>query len=235
MTQNIQNSVIATGHSNGTINMWTPNYGSEPAIKLLAHPTTINNICIDYTGTYLTSIGTDKKMRVWDLRNTYNQVFEYFTPQQAQSLSISQKGLLAMGVGSIVEIWKDHCKIKQQKPYLKHHFNNKQTYANDLKFINFEDFLGIGTNMGYTQIVIPGSGEANPFETKKHKRNSEIHKLLEKIPYSMINLHSEALVNSIDTRSKEVSEKEKQNEIKLRAEHIIKKEMRLKLKKDTMR
>jgi len=240
MTQNIQNSVITTGHSNGTINMWTPNYGSEPVIKLLAHPTTINNICIDYTGTYLTSVGTDKKMRVWDLRNTYNQVFEYFTPQQAQSLSISQKGLLAVGVGSVVEVWKDHCKIKQQKPYLKHHFINKQTYANDLKFINFEDFLGIGTNMGYTQIVIPGSGEANfdtfeanPFETKKQKRNSEIHKLLEKIPYTMINLHSEALVNSIDTRSKDVIDKEKQNEIKLRAEQIIKKEkkkMRLKHK-----
>lgn len=231
MTSDPSNSVIATGHSNGTINMWTPNYGSEAVVKMLAHPNTITNICIDRTGNYLTTCGVDKRMRVWDLRNSYTQLFDYYTPSQVQSLTISQKGILAVGVGSVVEMWKDHAKTKQQKPYLKHHFFDKQTYAKSLKFINYEDFLGIGTNMGYSQIVVPGSGEpnfdsyeSNPFETKNQKKNSEIHKLLEKIPYSMINLNSEALVNSIDTRSKQVIQQELKNDLKLRAEQSIKKE-----------
>ena len=211
MTQNIQNSVITTGHSNGSINFWTPNYSSEPVVKLHAHPTSVSKVAIDYTGNYLTSVGLDKKLRVWDLRNTYKQVFEYFTPSQVQSLSISQKGLLATGVGSMVEIWKDYEKEKQMKPYLKHHFNNKQTFASNLKFFPYEDFLGIGSNIGYSQIIIPGSGEpnfdtfeVNPYETKKQKKNSEVHKILEKIPYTMINLNSESLVNSIDFRNKNV-------------------------------
>lgn len=229
MTQNIQNSVITTGHSNGTINFWTPNYSSEPVIKILGHPTKVNHVGIDNTGNYLTSTGLDKKMRVWDLRNTYSQVFEYYTQSQVQSIAISQKGLIAVGTGSEVEIWKDYTKVKQQKPYLKHHFANKQTFASSMKFINYEDFLGIGTNMGYTQIVVPGSGEANfdtyeanPYETKKQKRNTEVYKILEKIPYTMININSEALVNSIDVRSKDVIQREMVNEMKLKSEEYVK-------------
>lgn len=44
----------------------------------------------------------------------------------------------------------------------------------DLKFIPYEDFLGIGMDGGFSNIVVPGAGEANldsfeanPFITKK--------------------------------------------------------------------
>ncbi len=43
-----------------------------------------------------------------------------------------------------------------------------------VKFIPYEDVLGVGHSNGYSSLVIPGSGEANfdayeanPFETKR--------------------------------------------------------------------
>ena len=119
MTHNPQNSVIITGHSNGTVNMWTPNFSSEPVVKILAHPCSITNIKTDFSGKYLYTAGVDKKLKIWDLRNDYSQAFDYFTPHQAQSLAVSQKGLVAIGYKSVVEIWKDMNKTKQKKTLFK--------------------------------------------------------------------------------------------------------------------
>lgn len=38
ITQNRMNGVILTGHGNGEVAMWTPNMGSRPVVKMLAHP-----------------------------------------------------------------------------------------------------------------------------------------------------------------------------------------------------
>jgi len=50
-----------------------------------------------------------------------------------------------------------------------------------MKFVNFEDYLGIGHNFGYSSILIPGASEANfdtfennPYQTKKQRQNTEI-------------------------------------------------------------
>ena len=47
-------------------------------------------------------------------------------------------------------------------------------FVNKLRFVPFEDVLGIGHSEGYSSVIIPGSGEANfdayeanPFESKK--------------------------------------------------------------------
>ena len=37
LAQNPYNPVIISGHSNGLIKMWTPNYGSTPVVKIFAH------------------------------------------------------------------------------------------------------------------------------------------------------------------------------------------------------
>jgi len=47
--------------------------------------------------------GSDGQMKVWDVR-TYKAVHEYWNPMPAKSLSISQKGLLAVGWGSQVQV-----------------------------------------------------------------------------------------------------------------------------------
>jgi len=239
MTQNPWNAVILSGHSNGCINMWTPNYGSEPVVKILAHSNTVNSISVDPQGYYLVSTGVDSKTRVWDLRNTYNQLFEYFNPLPVKSSSISQKGLLSVSYGNVVEIWKDYSKSKQKEPYMKHHFKNNETKTSSLKFVPFEDFLGIGSNKGFSQIVVPGAGEANfdsfsnnPYQTKKQKQTAEIKMLLEKIPATMITLDPNNL-NKTDSRSHAIIEKERKEEVKKKAEEMVKnqkKKLKMRLK-----
>jgi U3 small nucleolar RNA-associated protein 7 len=57
--------------------------------------------------------------------------------------------------------------------------------VNNLAFVPFEDIVGMGTNKGFSSIIVPGSGvpfydtfENNPFESKKQKREALVHKLL---------------------------------------------------------
>lgn len=239
MCQNPYNAVICTGHSNGTVNMWTPNYGSDPVVKILSHPFSVNTMSIDPTGKYLVTTGSDSKMKVWDLRNSYKELYEYFNPLIATSTTISQRGLLAVSQGSVVEIWKDYYKEKQKEPYMKHHYKNNQTQTKSMKFVNFEDFLGIGTNFGYSSIAVPGSGESNfdtfennPYETKNQRKNKEIKHILEKIPYDMISLDPNH-INKVDPRSKSVIDKERKEETKKKAEELVKnqkKKMKQRLK-----
>lgn len=226
MCQNSNNAVVLTGHSNGCINMWTPNL-PEAVIKILAHPNTISSVSVDPNGFNLVTCGNDSKMRVWDLR-TYKQIYEYFNPLPATYTTISQKGLLAVSYGSIVETWKDYYKEKQKEPYMKHHFKNNQTKIKNMKFVAFEDFLGIGTNFGYSSILVPGSGEANfdtfennPYQTKSQRKNAEVKMLLEKIPSEMISLDP-TQVNKVDSRSRAVIDKERQEIIKKKADEIMK-------------
>lgn len=234
MTQNNQNAVIITGHSTGVVNLWTPNL-SEAAIKISAHPNTVTSLSVDPTGNNLITCGNDSKMKVWDLRN-YKTVFEYFNPGIATATSFSQRGLLSVSYNNVVEVWKDISKQKQKEPYMKHLFKNNQTKTKSVKFINFEDYLGIGTNLGYSSIIIPGSGEPNfdtfennPYRTKKQRQTSETKSLLEKIPSEMITLDSNQ-INQVDTRSRSIIERERKEEINKKAEEILKKQKK-KLKK----
>merc|ERR1711957_269524 len=226
MTQNPHNATIATGHSTGVVNIYTPNF-NDPVASILTHPNTVNNLAIDITGNYMVTSGVDSKMRVWDIR-TYKQLYEYFNPLITSSLTLSQRGLLGVSYGNVAEVWKDIGRSKQKEPYMKHHFKNNQTKTKNMKFINFEDYLGVGTNFGYTSMVVPGSGEANfdtfesnPFQTKKQRQTQEVKMLLEKIPSTMISLDPNN-VNKVDARSKVVIKKEREEELRERTEKIIK-------------
>ena len=236
LTQNPNNAVIISGHSNGLIQMWTPNYGNTPVVKIFAHSSGINSCCVDLEGNYLTTVGNDSKMKIWDLRNSYKSLYEYYNPNIANNVTISQKGLLAVSYSNVIEIWKDFALSKQKEPYMKHHFKDNKTKTKSLKFVNFEDFLGCGTNLGFSSIIIPGSGianfdtfENNPYETKNQKKEKEIKNLLEKIPYNMINIDPYKL-NNINIRSKKVIEKEKIEQEKEKVEKILNKEKK-KIKK----
>ena len=239
LAQNPYNAVIISGHSNGLLQMWTPNYGSTPVVKIFAHSSGINSCCVDLEGNYLTTVGNDTKMKIWDLRNSYKCVYEYYNPNPPTFVTISQKGLLAVSYNNVIEVWKDFALSKQKEPYMKHHFKNNKTKTKSLKFINFEDFLGCGTNIGFSSIIVPGSGlanfdtfENNPYETKNQRKENEIKNLLEKIPHNMISLDPYKL-NTIDPRSKKVIEKERIEMQKNKVEEILKnqkKKMKKRLK-----
>lgn len=51
----------------------------------------------------MVTAGSDGQMKVWDVR-TFKAVHEYWNPQPAKTLSISQKGLLAVGWGSQIQV-----------------------------------------------------------------------------------------------------------------------------------
>lgn len=78
---------------------------------------------------------------------------------------------------------------------------------NNCRFVPFEDLMGLGTSYGFSSISIPGSGvpyydtfESNPFETKKQKRESLVHKLLDKLSPETITVDPNVLGNIDKTK-----------------------------------
>jgi U3 small nucleolar RNA-associated protein 7 len=121
MAQNRMNGVMCLGHITGEVTMWTPNMGSTPVIKMLAHPSApLTSLSVSRDGIYMATTGKDSRMKVWDIRNTYKCLYDYFTPIPAQTTDFSDTGLLAVGMGPIVQVWKNSTAEKQKTPYMKH-------------------------------------------------------------------------------------------------------------------
>lgn len=62
MTQNPANATIFLGDSRGRISIWSPN-SREPLVDMFVHKGAVNGVAVDTTGTYMTTIGLDRKMR----------------------------------------------------------------------------------------------------------------------------------------------------------------------------
>jgi len=122
---------------------------------------------------------------VWDAR-TFKTLHQYYSSAPANDLKISQKGLMAVSWGSRVQVWKDCLSTKATAPYLNH--ENSLGKVTGVEFCPYEDVLGIGHSNGFSSILVPGAGEpnydsfvANPFQTRKERREKEVHSLLEKL------------------------------------------------------
>ncbi|RHZ66991.1 hypothetical protein Glove_303g85 [Diversispora epigaea] len=214
MAQNPWNAIIHLGHTNGTVSLWSPNM-STPLVKMLTHRGPVKALAIDHTGTYMASAGLDGRLKLWDVR-TYKCLQDYYTRTSVSSLSISQLGLLGVGWGPHVTVWKDAFKTKQKSPYMNH--LQEGTQIQDINFCPYEDVLGIGHSNGISSILIPGSGEpnidsleANPFQTKKQRQESEVHSLLDKIQPEMITLDP-TFIGKVDRASREMLAKERKEE-----------------------
>ena len=108
MRQNRMNGVMLTGHGSGEVLMWTPNMGSTPVVKILAHASaTLSSLSVSRCGTYLATTGKDSRMKVWDIRKSYKCLYDYFTPTPAVATDFSDTGLLGVAIGNQVQIWKN--------------------------------------------------------------------------------------------------------------------------------
>mmetsp|Transcript_8489 Transcript_8489/g.24334 ORF Transcript_8489/g.24334 Transcript_8489/m.24334 type:complete len:556 (-) Transcript_8489:100-1767(-) len=196
MRHNPWNAVMCLGHSNGTVTMWTPNI-STPVVKLLSHRGPVRALAVDKTGHHLVTSGADSQVKVWDIR-MLKPLHSYFSSAPCEYLDISQRGLLAVGFGRRVQIWKDALTEKAKAPYLNHTFHGG-TLA-DVSFCPYEDVLCGGHSGGVSTILVPGAGEpnfdsfvANPYQTKKQRREAEVAHLLDKLQPDTIVLNPETI------------------------------------------
>ncbi|CAI5459803.1 unnamed protein product [Closterium sp. Yama58-4] len=211
ITADSRTGVISLGHSNGSVTLWSPSLGN-PLATLLAHHAPLTAIATDVSsGRYLVTAGMEGRVRVWDVR-TLRELHSYVSPSPARTVALSQRDMLAVGFGSAVEVWKEALTAKQLTPYLKLRIQSSGANRNTrsgggggaaatfagttaaaaverLSFCPYEDVLGAGHAEGFSSLLVPGAGEANfdsfvanPFETRKQRREAEIHMLLDKLP-----------------------------------------------------
>lgn len=216
-TQNRRNAILHIGHGNGTVTLWTPNL-TKPAVTVLAHKGPVRACAVDRGGNYMATAGADGRMNIFDIRNTYKEVHSYFTPSPASSLAISDTGLLAVGWGGHVTLWKDALRTKAASPYMTHHEPGRT--INDLKFCPFEDILGVGHSAGFSSLIVPGAGEpnfdaleANPYANKKERQHAEVRQLLEKLRPEMISLNPD-MVGTVAKKQMGHTEEDKDRRVK---------------------
>ncbi|KAK9871240.1 hypothetical protein WA026_011516 [Henosepilachna vigintioctopunctata] len=211
MSQNPWNSLLCIGQSNGVISMWSPNT-RDPVAKMLCETSPILGLDVDPHGRYMATSSSDRTIKLWDCRKLTGPIQHNRLSSSATLLNFSQTGMLAVGMGNIVEVYKNP--TVSCKPYLR---NRSNTPISHLEFCPYEDILGVATSKGFESILIPGSGEANfdaleanPYQTKRQRREAEVKSLLEKVPHEFITLHP-SVISSIDPSLKEkVETKQKQ-------------------------
>ncbi|KAJ2643778.1 putative U3 small nucleolar RNA-associated protein 7, partial [Coemansia sp. RSA 1287] len=164
----------------------------------------VQAMAIDSTGKHVATSGLDGRVKVWDIR-MFRSLHEYTTLRPAQSLDISQRGLLAAGWGPNVTVWKDALTTQATDPYMRRQLPGST--ISDLKFVPYDDVLGYGHSAGISSMVVPGAGEpnfdafvANPFETRKQRQESEVKSLLDKLAPDTVQLDP-MFIGRIDPRS----------------------------------
>uniref|UniRef100_A0A182P6Q4 BING4 C-terminal domain-containing protein n=1 Tax=Anopheles epiroticus TaxID=199890 RepID=A0A182P6Q4_9DIPT len=196
MTHNPWNAVTCVGGAKGVVSMWSPMV-REPLAKMLCHPVPLTAIAVDPKGMQMATAGLDKKIKIWDVRNLEGPLETYHTNTAASEIDLSQRGLLALTMGNVCEVYRRDATASadesKMKPYIRHRTNGM---ISSVRFCPYEDILGVGTAKGFVSLIVPGSGEpnfdtfeANPYQSRSQRREEEVHKLLEKIPAEFIALN----------------------------------------------
>ncbi|GMF25968.1 unnamed protein product [Phytophthora fragariaefolia] len=215
MALNPWNAVVNLGHASGIVTLWTPNM-SDAVVKMQCHqgPSTLflsDGVLSSRIGKYLVTAGADRKVKVFDLRK-YQELNSYYLTAAANTMSVSQRGLVAVGFGPNVHVLKSAFSSGSPiRPYMTYQVPG--SLVSSLSFRPFEDVLGVGHAKGFNSVVIPGSGEpnfdtyeANPYENHKQRDESEVRSLLEKIRPEMITLDPNA-IGRVDMDPAEEQEK----------------------------
>uniref|UniRef100_A0A182QCB0 BING4 C-terminal domain-containing protein n=1 Tax=Anopheles farauti TaxID=69004 RepID=A0A182QCB0_9DIPT len=195
MTHNPWNAVTCVGGSKGVVSMWSPMV-REPLAKMLSHPVQLTAIAIDPRGHHMATAGLDRKIKIWDIRQLEGPLETYHTNSAAAEIELSQRGLLALSMGNVCEVYRrgnNQVSEDKMKPYIRHRTNGA---ISSVRFCPYEDILGVGTAKGFCSLIVPGSGEpnfdsyeANPYQTRSQRLETEVQSLLEKIPPEFIVLN----------------------------------------------
>eukprot|EP00397_Hematodinium_sp_SG-2012_P053978 GEMP01064800.1.p1 GENE.GEMP01064800.1~~GEMP01064800.1.p1 ORF type:complete len:236 (+),score=48.50 GEMP01064800.1:528-1235(+) len=164
--------------------------------------------------------------------------FSYFgtTPD---SLDVSMTGLVGLGFGCHTQVWKDvFTSTKPKMPYLAEDFQRRQ--VSSFRFRPYEDSCVVGHSAGISSMIIPGAGlanydsyEANPYETKKERREKEVHSLLEKLQPEMITLEGDrigAVAKKWEPKPAEVLARETKEHVGLKASELKKEKKKRKMR-----
>lgn len=203
MCLNPWNAAVHLGSATGVVSLWTP-AANESMVKIQACRGPVNALAVDRSGHYMAVAGADKSLKIWDVR-MFKEMFSYYTPTPASSISIGDSGVLSVSWGPHVTVWKDAFKTKQQSPYMNHLVPGSR--INTIRHVPFEDLLGVGHTQGVSSLIIPGSGEANfdaleinPFETAKQRQETEVRSLIQKLPADSISLDPN-YIGTVDKRA----------------------------------
>lgn len=233
LRQNPRNAVMHVGHSNGTVTLWTPTV-KTPVVKVQCHAGHVTALAVH--GNYMVSAGADGLWKVWDLRK-YDSVHAFRSYGNAVAdVDVSMTGLVAVGFGSHLEIWKGVFGSERQKrPYMTEEYPGSA--VNSVRFRPYQDIVAVGHLKGFGSLIVPGAGqanfdsfEANPFETKKQRREKEVRSLLEKLQPDSIMLDPNQIgsVNKtvVQAWMKESEQKRKEEEEAAKKDQKKKKKMR---------
>jgi U3 small nucleolar RNA-associated protein 7 len=158
--QNPSNGIIGLSTAKGTVEWWTPGMG-RPAVQIFVGSSVVD---MGFHKEYM--VTASNVIKIWDTRRLDQAVFTYPTKRVVSGVEISAMGLLAVNYGFELEMWKDVFGVKQTHPYMKHPATGKN--INNMRFVPFEDVLGLGLHQGtipltpgFSSLIIPGSGDPN--------------------------------------------------------------------------
>merc|ERR1712113_180067 len=158
MRQNPWNAVLWLGHYNGIVSMGTPNV-AKPVTKILCHRGSVMTVAVDITGNYFVTTGIDQQLKIWDIR-TLNPLYQYVSKDPITCTDISDKGLLAVGYGSRIEVWNQLINCKEQSKYLNHVIADGS--LKKLAFHPYEDTLVLCHSAGIASIKMPDTFKKSP-------------------------------------------------------------------------
>jgi len=186
MRKNPQSFVVGVSSPKGVVKVFSPN-SQEPLLQILAHNAPVTSLDFSRDGNYLLTAGGDCRFKIWDIRNSYHEVFSYSVPWKPTDVRFSQTGLAAVASGHSVFFWKDAQLEKQKGPYFRHDdLHRKQVTG--CAFAPYEDFMGVCHDAAFESIFVPGSGsrdfdtfEDNLNTDRRQNREIVVQKLLQKV------------------------------------------------------
>lgn len=212
MAQNPHSAIVHLGHSNGTMTLWSPNM-TTPHVKLLAHRGPVTGIAVDpsasSSGRYVATCGMEGTVKIWDGRMWGKELRSWNVRNAPNTLSYSQRGMLAVGGKSGVTAYRDLTSSSSSSSSGSSLSSMPQPYLNlalpslsarSTRFCPYDDLLCVGHQRGVSSLLVPGSGEPNfdsaeadVYESYSRRRERDVRGVLEKIRPELITVDTDFL------------------------------------------